>query len=97
MSLHSSNTRQIASYIGSKWDTADLIFQYMNLYGVQGVICGTSANKDNRILDNLRLIALIYTDYKLLRKVLASRLKEAIDNIINQIQSTSIKLIHPDL
>lgn len=47
--------------------------------------------KDKRILDNLRPITLLNTDYKLFTKALASRLKTGISQIISVTQSGFLK------
>ena len=48
-------------------------------------------NKDTRLLKNLRPITLLNVDYKILEKVLANRLKETMESIINHDQKGSMK------
>lgn len=57
------------------------------------------AGKDRRILDNLRPITLLNTDYKILSGVIAARLKEGISSIISETQSGFLKgrLIHNNI
>lgn len=43
--------------------------------------------KDKRLLDNLRPITLLNTDYKLLSGVIAARIKKGVSQIINETQS----------
>ena len=49
------------------------------------------ADKDKRILDNLRPITLLNTDYKLLSGVVATRLKGGMSIIIGETQSGFLK------
>ena len=55
--------------------------------------------KDKRILDNLRPITLLNTDYKILSGAIAARLKDGISSIISETQSGFIKgrLIHNNI
>ena len=48
-------------------------------------------NKDTTVLDNLRPISLLNTDYKILTKVIAKRLEKVLPKIINPDQSGYIK------
>ena len=48
-------------------------------------------NKDTTVLDNLRPISLLNTDYKILTKVVAKRLEKVLPNIINPDQTGYIK------
>ena len=47
--------------------------------------------KDTRILKNLRPITLLCTDYKLMEKILANRMKPALEEIINEQQKGFLK------
>lgn len=57
------------------------------------------SGKDKRILDNLRPITLLNTDYKILSGAVAERLKKGISNIISETQSGFLKgrLIHNNI
>ena len=48
-------------------------------------------NKDTTVLDNLRPISLLNTDYKILTKVIAKRLEKVLPKIINPDQTGYIK------
>ena len=48
-------------------------------------------NKDTTVLDNLRPISLLNTDYKILTKVIAKRLEKVLPRIINPDQTGYIK------
>ena len=55
--------------------------------------------KDKRILDNLRPITLLNTDYKIFSGAIAARLKEGISSLISETQSGFLKgrLIHNNI
>ena len=48
-------------------------------------------NKDTTLLDNLRPISLLNTDYKILTKVIAKRLEKVLPKIINPDQTGYVK------
>lgn len=48
-------------------------------------------DKDKRLIDNLRPITLLNTDYKILAHVIANRLKDGLDQIISETQSGFLK------
>ena len=48
-------------------------------------------NKDTTVLDNLRPISLLNTDYKILTRVIAKRLEKVLPKIINPDQTGYIK------
>ena len=52
-------------------------------------------NKDTTVLDNLRPISLLNTDYKILTKVIAKRLEKVLPKIINPDQTGYINQRHP--
>ena len=54
-------------------------------FGVLNLI--PKANKDSRLLKNLRPITLLNTDYKIIEKSISNRLKEALQLIINEDQT----------
>ena len=62
---------------------------------LRGIICLIpKRGKDSRILTNLRPITLLNTDYKLIEKVLANRLKPALEQIINEDQKAYLPRRH---
>ena len=48
-------------------------------------------NKDTTLLDNLRPISLLNTDYKILTKVIAKRLEKVLPKVINPDQTGYVK------
>lgn len=76
-----------------------LLFVFKNMERVQnipasfseGVITIFYKNKgDKNNLDNYRPISLLNTDYKILTKTLANRVKTVVDSIIDHTQAYSI-------
>ena len=70
-------------------NAANFSFQEGCLYdsGKKGLItCIPKKDKDTRLLKNLRPITLLNTDYKLIEKVMASRLKPVLQNLIHMDQ-----------
>ena len=59
------------------------------LYGVISLL--PKKNKDTRYIANMRPITLLNTDYKLLEKVLANRLKPALESLIHEDQKGFLK------
>ena len=49
------------------------------------------SGEDKRVLDNLRPVMLLNTDYKILSVVIAARLKKGISTIISKTQSGFLK------
>ena len=49
-------------------------------------------NKDTTLLDNLRPISLLNTDYKILTKVIAKTLEKVLPKVINPDQTEYIKI-----
>ena len=48
-------------------------------------------NKDTTLLDNLRPISLLNTDYKILTKVIAKRLEKVLPKVVNPDQTGYVK------
>ena len=59
------------------------------LFGIINLI--PKANRDSRILKNLRPISLLNTDFKIMEKIIANRIEPALDHIINMDQKGFMK------